>query len=202
MNMIRPSSLTACSLLCLLIQGGQIQANETAMKLNDAPPRSDRMLITDFGKAIGVSGWHVEDDVVMGGISRGTFTTNADGHAVFSGAVSLENDGGFSSVQYYFDPVDVSTYRSAVLKIKGDGKRYQFLVESERNQRHYYVYEFQTGSDWQVVKIPLADMYPVFRGDRLDIPNYPGQTMAMVRFLIANKKAESFRLEIESIWLE
>jgi hypothetical protein len=45
-------------------------------------------------------------------------------------------------------------------------------------------------------------MYPVRRGNRLELPDYPGQTMAQVRFMIANRRAESFRLEIASIALE
>ena len=116
--------------------------------------------------------------------------------------VSLENNGGFSSVQHYFETIDVSPYLTAFIRLKGDGKRYQFLVEADREGQHYYVYEFQTTKDWQTVEVPLAKMYPVYRGERLAIPNYPGQTMAQVRFLIANGKSESFRLEINKIWLE
>jgi len=122
-------------------------------------------------------------------------------YAVFSGEVSLENNGGFSSLQYYFDPIDMSACRTAVIRLKGDGKRHQFLVEAERDARHYLVYEFETGVDWQTVEIPLAERVPACRGDRLDIPNFPGQILAQVRFFIANRKAESLRLEIDGIWL-
>lgn len=164
--------------------------------------RAGELMISDFSRDSGLSGWYVEDDVVMGGRSKGTFSINNAGHAVFSGDVSLENGGGFSSVQHYLDPIDVAQYRAAAIRLKGDGKRYQFIVESDRNARHYYVYEFQTGKEWQTVEIPLAEMYPAYRGERLDIPCYPGRTMAQVRLLIANKKAESFRLEIDKIWLK
>jgi hypothetical protein len=58
----------------------------------------------------------------MGGRSQGTFSINDDGHAVFSGYVSLDNDGGFSSVQHYFDPIDISRYRSAYLQYDADFK--------------------------------------------------------------------------------
>ncbi len=138
----------------------------------------------------------------MGGRSDGSFGLSDDGHAVFSGKVSLENNGGFSSVQTFFDPMDVSAYRKAFVRLKGDGKAYRFIVESDRRDGHYYVHEFQTGTDWQTIEVPLATMYAVRRGDRLDLPDYPGQTMAQVRFMIANGKAEDFRLEIDKIWLE
>ena len=194
--------LAICSLICVLIQGASAADEEKAIAKQKASRHSGQLVIVDFRNGMDLSGWEVEDDVIMGGRSQGTFSINNDGHAVFSGYVSLDNDGGFSSVQHYFDPIDVSRYRSAYLRLKGDGKRYQFLVESGRNQRHYYVYDFQTSHEWQTVRVPLVDMYPVYRGDRLAIPNYSGQTMAMVRFLIGNKKPESFRLEIDRIWLE
>ena len=45
-------------------------------------------------------------------------------------------------------------------------------------------------------------MSPAFRGNKLNIPNYPAETVEELAFLIGNKKAESFQLEIDSITLE
>ena len=45
-------------------------------------------------------------------------------------------------------------------------------------------------------------MYRAFRGNKLNIPNYPIITLEEIAFLIANKKEESFQLEIDSIILE
>jgi NADH dehydrogenase [ubiquinone] 1 alpha subcomplex assembly factor 1 len=167
-----------------------------------ADPTPGKLVLFDFNTDSYLRGWRIQDDVVMGGRSKGSFALNEKGHAVFSGEVSLENDGGFSSVQNYFDPIDVSPYDKAFVRLRGDGKSYRFIVESDRSDRHYYVHEFQTGTDWQTVEVPLAGMYPMRRGDRLSIPDYPGQTMAQVRFMIANGKPEAFRLEIDKIWLE
>jgi NADH dehydrogenase [ubiquinone] 1 alpha subcomplex assembly factor 1 len=159
-------------------------------------------VLFDFSDPAAMKGWQIEDDGVMGGVSKGTFSRDPDGYAIFSGEVSLENDGGFSSVQCYFDPIDVSSYRTAVIRVKGDGKNYRFIVESEKDARHNYVAEFTTNAEWQEITIPLRKMYPVRRGDRLDLPDYPAETMAQVRLMIANGKAESFRLQIASIRLE
>ncbi|HKL21846.1 MAG TPA: CIA30 family protein, partial [Tichowtungia sp.] len=164
------------------------------------PP--DEMMLFDFSNSTAAGGWRVEDDVVMGGVSRGRFFINDAGNGVFSGNVSLENNGGFSSVQHDFDPIDVSAYSTAMIRLKGDGKRYQFRVESDRRERHAYVYTFQTTGEWQTVEIPLREMTPQFRGRRLNLPNYPGRTMVQARFLIANGVAESFRLEIDNIRLK
>ena len=45
-------------------------------------------------------------------------------------------------------------------------------------------------------------MYSTFRGRRHDMPNCPGQIMSEIAFLIGNKRADSFMLEIDKITLE
>jgi len=116
---------TAClaGLVCLILLA--VPANAT----------TGSPVIYDFTK--GADGWAVEDDGVMGGVSRGTFAWDQQGYGVFSGEVSLDHNGGFSSVQYYFDPVDIAGHTTACLRVKGDGKVYRFIVEAEPDARHY-----------------------------------------------------------------
>jgi NADH dehydrogenase [ubiquinone] 1 alpha subcomplex assembly factor 1 len=178
-------------LLCLSVLG-----------LAPARASQDTKVLFDFSEPAAMNGWQVEDDVVMGGRSRGKLARSADGHLIFRGEVSLENNGGFSSIQNNFHPLNVSKYQHAIIRLKGDGKDYRFLVESDPSARHYYVAEFSTNGEWQEIKIPLRKMYPMRRGDRLNIPDYPAETLSQVRFMIANGRAESFQLEVESIRLE
>ena len=159
-------------------------------------------VLFDSADSTAMTGWAVEDDVIMGGRSKSTLIRSPEGHMIFSGNVSLENKGGVASIQKHFDSIDVSEYTHAVIRLKGDGKNFRYLVEAEKNSRHYYVAEFTTTGEWQEVKIPLRKMYPVRRGDRLDIPDYPALTMTQSRFMIANGRAEAFRLEVASIRLE
>ena len=167
------------------------------------PPSAEPSLtIFLFTPDIDIRQWDVQDDVVMGGVSKGKLALNEAGNAVFVGKVSLENNGGFSSIQHGFPSVDVSAYSAICLGLKGDGKRYQLRVESQKNAPHGYAYDFDTTGDWQFVSIPFADMYPIHHGDRLDLPNYPGQTLAHVQILIGNGKAETFQLEIDKIWVQ
>ena len=166
----------------------------------EKPPAA--VVLFDFADAAAMRGWEVEDDVIMGGRSKSTLVRDPAGHIVFSGKVSLENQGGFASIQNHFDPLDVSKYTHAVIRLKGDGKKYCYLVEAEKNAKHYYVSEFSTNGQWQEIKIPLREMVPVRRGDRLDIPDFPGKTMTQSRFMIANARAEAFRLEVASIRFE
>lgn len=168
-------------------------------RAEDAPVAK---VLFDFSDPAAMGGWAVEDDVIMGGRSKSSLVRVPAGHIVFSGNVSLENDGGFASIQNHFAPIDVSKYTHVVIRLKGDGKKFCYLIEAEKNARHYYVSEFSTNGEWQEIKIPLRKMYAVRRGDRLDIPNFPGKTMTQSRFMIANGRAEAFRLEVASIRLE
>jgi hypothetical protein len=47
----------------------------------------------------------------------------------FEGSISLENNGGFSSVRYRFQKIQVKEYTSIVIKLQGDGKD-QFRIKS------------------------------------------------------------------------
>lgn len=160
------------------------------------------MLFFDFDKNADISDWRVVNDGVMGGLSKGKFSINDQGHGNFEGFVSLENNGGFSSVRYRFPLKIIKKYTKVVLRIKGDGKRYQFRVKTSTRDRYSYISYFTTTGDWQTIEIPLSKMYPAFRGRKLDLPNYPGETLNEIAFLIGNKKAESFALEIDYIQIK
>ncbi len=160
------------------------------------------MVLFDFNEDNDLSNWIVVDDVVMGGRSDGHFETSQEGYPVFYGNVSLKNNGGFSSVRYNFDQLEIEGYSKINIRLKGDGKQYQFRVKSTNYDRHSYIYTFKSTGEWQTISIQLAEMEPSFRGRKLDIPNYPAKQLGEVAFLISNKRAESFRLGIETITLE
>jgi len=58
------------------------------------------MTIFDFTPDSDISDWRTVDDTVMGGVSDGNFKLNEEGHGLYSGSVSLDNNGGFSSLRY------------------------------------------------------------------------------------------------------
>ena len=159
-------------------------------------------VLFDFNREASNEAWYVVDDGVMGGRSQGQFFINDDGNGIFKGSVSLENNGGFSSVRHQMKPKDLNKYSKFVLRLKGDGKSYQFRCRSNTYERHSYITEFETTGDWQTVEINFADMYPAFRGQRLRIPNFRGDKLVEIAFLVGNKKAERFTLEINQIRLE
>lgn len=160
------------------------------------------MVIFKFDSSSDVSNWTVVDDVVMGGRSSGHFQLNADGFGEFTGDVSLENNGGFSSVRYRMKKMEINNHQTIVLKLKGDNKNYQFRLRANSSDYFSYVTTFSTNGEWQEISIPLNSMYPSFRGRKLNRPNFDANEIVEAAFLIANKKNESFRLLIEEIRLE
>ena len=155
--------------------------------------------IFDFKTNSDLRNWQIVNDGVMGGTSKSKFYLNSQSHGCFEGTVSLENNGGFCSVRYGFNSIALNKNKIICLRIKGDGKNYQFRVKSNKNDAHSYIYPFRTSGDWQNIEIPIIEFYPSFRGRKLDIPNYDGSRLEEIAFLIGNKKAENFQLLIDRI---
>jgi len=160
------------------------------------------MILFDFDKNADLNNWYVVDDGVMGGLSQGNFQLNEDGHGLYTGEVSLENNGGFSSLRYRFESKEISRFTKVKIHCKGDGKRYQFRTKIDFQDRHSYITYFETSGEWEVVELLLSDMKPAFRGRDLDMPNFPGKDLEEIAFLIGNKKEQRFELLIDKIELE
>lgn len=156
-------------------------------------------IIFDFNKKSNLRNWIIVDDIVMGGQSSGSLKLNADGFGVFQGSISLDNNGGFSSVRYRFQKIAIDNYTEIVLKLKGDGKKYQFRIKSNSRDYYSYITPFLTSGEWQEVKIPLKEMYPSFRGRRLNQPNFSNDYIEEITFLVGNKKNENFKLLLDKI---
>jgi len=164
------------------------------------PVASDSMMI-DFEDLEEASRWYTVDDVVMGGVSQGTFTVTPADVGIFSGELSLENNGGFSSIRRAIDGIgDTDTI---ALRIRGDGRRYQFRLKMELSDRApSYRAEFETQpGEWLTLTLPLQAFDPVFRGRIVEnAPTLVAEEVREIGFLLADQQAGDFRLEID--WIE
>jgi uncharacterized protein YbjT (DUF2867 family) len=157
--------------------------------------------------------WGAVDDVVMGGVSESSLRLN-NNRAVFSGVVSVENNGGFASVRTrnFDSPLDLSEYQGIRLRLQGDGKRYKFIIRCEGKWDGIsYCYSFDTIYNYpQTITIPFRDLIPVFRAKTVPSQGYfdPSRVYSMQLMLskfeydgALNPKFEAgfFGLEIESI---
>lgn len=165
-------------------------------------PKEENLVIADFDQADRIKAWQIVNDGVMGGVSKSSFEYSSEGYAKFSGEVSTKNNGGFASVRLEMKAVNVSDFKCVNLRVMGDGKRYQFRLKSKKGTYYSFIKHFETNKEWQNVKIDFNELYPSFRGRKLDMDNFSGDQITEIAILIANKKDEKFEIYIESISAE
>jgi len=159
-------------------------------------------LLFDFRAGSANANWQVVNDDVMGGISRSQFHPGTNGFAIFRGAVSLENNGGFASVR---SPAIVAAPDGSDgfrLRVRGDGRQYKFTARTEDGfDSVLYQKAFATrAGEWLEVVVPFAELAPTFRGRVLpDAAKFNPARLRAVGFLISDRQAGPFRLEIEWI---
>ncbi|MDG2227788.1 MAG: CIA30 family protein [Flavobacteriales bacterium] len=156
-------------------------------------------VIFNFSKSSNMSNWIVVNDDVMGGISSASIELNNEGDAEFKGAVSTANNGGFASVRYRFKAKDIAGKKNVTIRLRGDSKPYQFRIKSKATDYYSYITTFSTSGDWETIQINLKDLYPSFRGNKLNKENFNHSSIEEVSFLIANKKNENFKLVLDKI---
>jgi NADH dehydrogenase [ubiquinone] 1 alpha subcomplex assembly factor 1 len=173
-----------------------------AMPMRRQEMSRSRRTVVDFSNPGAIEGWATVDDVVMGGVSDSRMTLTGNGTALFQGTVSLEHGGGFASVRKRGVDADLSGYEGLVIRIRGDGGKYQLRVRTDDQYdgiSYRYVFVTEQGR-WMTVRAPFAAFEPVFKGRRVeDAPPLDPGKVRQIGFLIAHKQEGTFRLEIESI---
>ena len=171
-----------------------------APKGSDAMDKAKELLVFDFTKPDDRNQWRPINDTVMGGISASQLQTTEEGFALFTGNVSLENNGGFASLQSTPSAYNFTGYEGVAIRIKGDGKRYKFSLKSNillDSPRYEAVFVTEKGV-WATVTIPFNTLVPTFRGRVLT--NETPLDISKVKsfsFLISDKQEGTFRMEID-----
>ena len=153
----------------------------------------------DFQAATNSPAWEVVNDDVMGGVSTSQFQVLTNGCAVFSGVGSLENNGGFASVRSAPVRENLTGLTAFVLRVRGDGRSYKFSVRTGAGfDTPLYQCSFTTKpGEWEEHRLTFSDFVPTFRGRMLtDVPPLNPAKVNSVGFLISDKQAGPFRLEI------
>jgi monofunctional biosynthetic peptidoglycan transglycosylase len=158
-------------------------------------------VITDFSNETNLE-WFIINDGVMGGLSESTMTSHKNGYGIFSGNVSLENNGGFASVRARIPGNDYSVHDKIVLRVKGDGKKYQFRIRTNQNFDgvSYQANFTAKPGEWQIVEFSENDFTPVWRGRVVkDYPALDFANMRQIGFLIADYQKGGFELMVDEI---
>jgi len=163
---------------------------------------SNMKKVYSFSTQTNIKEWRIVNDGVMGGISKSSLLLTDAGHGQFSGHVSLANNGGFTSIQLNTTAILAKDKKFIVLRVKGDGKRYEFRLKGEISQSASYVHQFATSGEWENIRLTISEFYPQLMGRKLDIPNFNFERIEQLSFLISNKQEEDFQLLIDWIGLE
>lgn len=141
--------------------------------------------------------WRVTNDDVMGGVSSSKVDW-LENTLVFKGILRLERNGGFTSI-YHRDVVLVGS--EIKLRVKGDGRTYQFRLRMPQSNEVSYTASFTTQKDvWTEHRFLPKNFQPVFRG-RLVVgaPILDFKQVVRLGFLLADKKAGPFMLQVSHI---
>jgi hypothetical protein len=155
-----------------------------------------------FVHASAVAPWQAVDDRVMGGVSSSRMRFDPAGYAVFEGAVSLAQGGGFASVRTLSRALQATGIQGYALDLCGDGKRYKLSLRTDtRFDGVTYQAEFEAAaSQWQITNLPVSAFVPRLRGRAVpDAPAFAPDAVCQVGLMIADKQAGPFALALRSI---
>lgn len=121
--------------------------------------------VIDFREPAQAQKWVSVDDRVMGGVSASQITQTSEG-LVFSGVVSLANNGGFASIRAQPREYGLTGATALILRIQGDGQTYKFAIRTDDNFDgvQYQARLITQAREWQEIPLPVADFQPTFRG--------------------------------------
>ena len=147
--------------------------------------------------------WEVVNDGVMGGLSKGNFSISDEGILSFSGTLSLQNNGGFSSIRSEAIDRNLSNDLGILLKVKGDGRTYSIRLESTATYRGMPIsfsgdFTPEAGK-WQQIKIPFTELKGGWRGMDLPDKEFDPSVVRKMGLLIGDKVTGPFNLEVEYI---
>ena len=169
--------------------------------LSASESKVDTFSITRFNSDSPDLGWYVQNDNVMGGRSEGGFNISLE-ELIFSGNTNT-NGGGFSSIRTEPLRLNLSEYDGIRVKIKADGRRYTWQLQTDarwRGRQVNYWAEFDTLVDEvSVIDIPFTKFFPQFRGYRLDGPDLDVSQITQLGLYIYDKKDGPFELRLMSV---
>jgi len=156
--------------------------------------------LLDFSKDINPD-TEVITDEIMGGSSNAYFEQR-ERSLVFSGEVSLQNNGGFASGYIPVDIEDISGNHAFKIRVHGDGRQYGFSVKSDLTIQAVHRFYFDTYRQWQEISIYFDQFSPYHRGSaRPDRYGINLKKIQSVGFMLADKKDGPFELLIDWIKL-
>ena len=156
----------------------------------------------DFTGADAAKEWQNVNDAVMGGVSEGKFRITDKKTLEFYGTLSLERNGGFASVRTKANKLGLEKGDVLLVRIRGDGREYSMNLHVPRQLVAFsYRSMIQTKKDeWIEVRLPLDKFVATSFGRQVkDAGPVDPKEINGMGFLLGDKKAGPFKMEVESI---
>ena len=148
----------------------------------------------EFDDANSVTNWVSVDDRVMGGVSVSQMSL-----ALFSGNMSLANNGGFASVRLTDNVYNLSEFTGVELRVKGGNLTYQFRFQTDI-ARISYTQPFVAPDEWTTIRLPFDAFEATFFGRRvIDAPQMNTAFLRTLTFMLSDSQAGEFELLIDWI---
>ena len=171
-----------------------------AVLLMQAVAETPLQPLLDFAGPDTAQKWQAVNDNVMGGVSDGRYRITVDKTLEFSGRLSLENNGGFTSVRTKPTNLEINAGDTIIVRLKGDGREYvlNLYTKSRRIAFSYRAPLPTTKDEWTEVSVPLDEFIPTSFGNRVQGmgPVEPNQINSL-GFMLSDKKAGPFKLEVD-----
>ena len=149
--------------------------------------------------------WQAVNDGVMGGVSKGKFKITDEKTMEFFGTLSLANNGGFASVRSKARKLGLEKDDTLVAKVRGDGREYTLNLYPNRSRTAFsYRATVKTKKDeWIELRVPLDEFEATSFGRVVkEAGAVKPEEVSSVGFLLGDKKAGPFKLEVEWIKVE
>ena len=156
----------------------------------------------DFGKTKDGINWWVVNDGVMGGLSQGnkTLTENS---ILFKGVISLDNNGGFSSLRRSLSDKDLSQYDQIQIRYRSTGISKALTLSVSRR---WYIPNYKislegTSGKWETKTIKISDIKKYYLGKPLNESLKKEKLKDIIRMGIITdeKKYGDFEFEVDYI---
>lgn len=173
----------------------------TAVMASDAPAMKSNAAGLPLNEPAEISQWLIVNDTVMGGQSSASIRAGNDG-LVFTGQLSLENNGGFASVRRVGAAISWERGAPVQITVLGDGRTYQFrLRTSQRRNDIAYAAGFSTTAGKTLtLHFSEDDFAAVWRGRQVsDAPPLQFSNVRQLGFMLADKQPGPFSLTVKQI---
>ena len=150
----------------------------------------------DFRLVESVRLGRIVNDGVMGGVSQSSLRPDPEG-VFFEGVVSLANNGGFASMR--FPASFPHSTNSLELVVRGESRRYKFILRTEMAAQVVYESDFLAAATWQPHRFKAEEFKSSFRGRLVQAPPLSFSDVSEVGILIADKQEGDFRLQIKTL---